>query len=267
MQQEAVKKWKPVESNVEILNNYGKRLGMKMAVGNNGVGVSFVEVFSFEEEMLTLIPGNVIGVILCYPLTKENENLKQNQEKIDFDDKEQTRKKHEALDLFYIKQTIPNACGCIALLHILLNLPDVLVDDDNSLASRFLQICQKKTPEERGLFMESEDCNELWSVHDQMCRSNISSNSSSNLTESLIVESEKDNKFEADGHFVVFLSKSSNENGELLIELDGRCKTGPKIHSKIQNGLLQDTIKIIQKLMQLNPNNPNFYVACLCQQK
>jgi len=270
MQEKVVKKWRPLESNVEILSNYAKRLGMQIAGDDDGLGVSFFEVFSFEEEMLKVIPGNVIGVILCYPLTKENEE--QNREKIDCSDEDQTRKKQQDVDLFYIKQTIPNACGCIALLHILFNLPDVLVDDDSSLASRFLQSCQDKTPEERGLFMESENCSELWSVHEQMCCISSSSSSSSknnrNEKGSYIVEPEKNNEFEADGHFVVFLSsKSSSEDGDLLIELDGRCRTGPKVHSKIQNGLLQDSIKIIKKLMQLNPNNLNFCVTCVCRQE
>jgi ubiquitin carboxyl-terminal hydrolase L3 len=52
-----------------------------------------------------------------------------------------------------MKQTIPNACGTIAVLHALLNFSELLVNEDSPLAE-LKQSLFLKTPEERAHILE-----------------------------------------------------------------------------------------------------------------
>ena len=63
----------------------------------------------------------------------------------------------------FIKQTIKNACGTMALLHSCVNL-DVGAPMENSFMEKFLQLCQEgKTPEELSEYLR--DSQQLAEVH------------------------------------------------------------------------------------------------------
>jgi hypothetical protein len=63
MQYEKNSKWFPLESNLQLLNQYIERLGFDTAQ------YQLIDIFSTEEWALNMIPRPVVAVILLYPLT------------------------------------------------------------------------------------------------------------------------------------------------------------------------------------------------------
>jgi len=94
-------KFKGLESNPEVLNEF---------IRDGGSSFSLAEIFSLDEEMLSLVPRPVHSVILLFPDNRAN-----------------TPAKEEApaptsSDIYFMKQVnVGNACGIIAILHALGN--------------------------------------------------------------------------------------------------------------------------------------------------
>ncbi|KAH9282612.1 Ubiquitin carboxyl-terminal hydrolase isozyme L3 [Echinococcus granulosus] len=111
----------------------------------------FVDVFGTDPDMQALVPGPILSLLLLYPLT---ENAKKNLIGIiSMDEK-----------CFFMKQTISNACGTVAILHALANNASAL--DLNSLPwlRKFLEKAHNSTPKERAEILENEE--ELSQVHE-----------------------------------------------------------------------------------------------------
>lgn len=62
--------------------------------------------------------------------------------------------KPEINGVYYMKQTISNACGTIALLHAVANNEDRLDIKSDSVLKRFLDLTRGLSPEERGKQLE-----------------------------------------------------------------------------------------------------------------
>ncbi|KAF3169008.1 ubiquitinyl hydrolase 1 [Orbilia oligospora] len=95
----------PLESNPDTFNSLALKLGLSPAL-------SFTDVYSLtEESLLSFIPRPAHALILIYPTsddpTKQNNHL-------------YAEAKADG-PVLYIKQTIKNACGLMALLHSVLN--------------------------------------------------------------------------------------------------------------------------------------------------
>jgi len=132
------------------------------------------------------------------------------------------------LGIVFIKQTIPNACGTIGLLHALAN-SDVSIDPGSPLAHFFLEIAPL-SPLARGKLLEETSL---------FANAHVAA---ATLGQS-VVPSAKD---EVDLHFVAFVQALSAENPEerRLVELDGR-RQGPFDHGKSEN-LLKDVANVLR---------------------
>ena len=69
--------------------------------------------------------------------------------------------------LYYMKQTISNACGTVAMLHSVANNTDV-ISLDNGILKDFLESTKESTPEERAKQLEENDS--VCEVHDNIAR-------------------------------------------------------------------------------------------------
>ncbi len=59
--------------------------------------------------------------------------------------------------VFYMRQTVGNACGTVGLLHCVANAQNSLVIADNSYLSKFLATTADMTPQERAVYLEQDD--------------------------------------------------------------------------------------------------------------
>jgi len=100
------KQWYALESNPIVLNNYLEKLGLDISI------YCINDVLSTEEWAIEMVMKPIIAIIFLYPVKNhtdeymkiENENIIQHGQII-------------SENIFYMKQTIGNACGTIALLH------------------------------------------------------------------------------------------------------------------------------------------------------
>ncbi|EEC18223.1 ubiquitin carboxyl-terminal hydrolase isozyme L3, putative [Ixodes scapularis] len=82
---------------------------------------SFVDVFGLEPELLSMVPTPVAAVLLLFPY---------NQSYVDYVE-EKSKEIEESGQVvsdrvYFMKQTIMNACGAVALIHSLANCRDLI---------------------------------------------------------------------------------------------------------------------------------------------
>ena len=69
----------------------------------------FTDVFGLDPELLMMVPRPVAAVLLLYPLTENAKATEIGTEEAD------------NKNMYFIKQTIGNACGTIGIIHSVLN--------------------------------------------------------------------------------------------------------------------------------------------------
>ena len=106
--------------------------------------------------------------------------------------------------VYYMKQTISNACGTVAMIHSVANTMEQ-VNLDNGHLKDFLESTREKSPEERATELEGNA--KICEVHDNIAREGQTA-----------APSLEDN---VDYHFIAFVEKDG-----ILWDLDGR-KTAP----------------------------------------
>ena len=196
------KKWLPLEANPEVMNSY---------IGNLGFPVDsyqFVDVFSCEPWALEMIPQPVLGLVLLFPVTKNAKRARREEENRIIEQGQEVSR-----NVYYLKQTVSNACGTIGLVHIVGNLrhSDVLDTDiqfrPNSFFDSFFRNTENMTAEERGEYLEKGDAvaDAIESAHQDAARSGQSS-----------VPGIDD---KVTTHFIAIVPKDGN-----IYELDGRKK-------------------------------------------
>ena len=93
-------RWLPIESNPEVMNSFLRKLGVPADWEIN-------DVFGLDPELLLMLPQPVLALMLLFPIT---DNYKQF-----VLEKEEAIKNQTVSDkLYYMKQTISNACGTVA---------------------------------------------------------------------------------------------------------------------------------------------------------
>lgn len=193
---------------------------------------NIVDVIGFDEALLAMVPRPVLAVILLFPISTV-ENIEQNSSI-------QTSKHDE--NIYFMKQTIRNACGTVALIHAVCNNTLLLNLEPDSFLNQFLIKTKDMTPITRGKTLE--DDMSICSAH-RMC-------AQEGQTEV------PDINADINLHFVTFV----HVNGRLF-ELDGR-KDSPVDHgSTTPETLLNDASKVCQQFMARDPNNMNFTVVAL----
>lgn len=189
-----------------------------------------------------MIPQPVYAVLLLFPITKNQEKWREDEEKqLEAKRAKGEHKVHPSV--YFCKQFIPNACGTIGLLHILSNLS---ADTGGCISlpadcwtSTFLAATASSTPEQRAEALEADSS--LEAEHAAVVEEG----------QSAVID-------DAECHFAAYLCK----DGELY-ELDGR-KSGPINHGKCKDEeLLAKAAALARKAMDRDPANTSFALVAL----
>ncbi|XP_078513559.1 ubiquitin carboxyl-terminal hydrolase isozyme L3 [Lissotriton helveticus] len=197
----------------------------------------FVDVYGLDHELLSLVPKPVCAVLLLFPVTHKHEEHKA---------EEQSRIKARGQELsptiYFVKQTIRNACGTIALIHAVANNQKKLEFGPDSAMKRFLNLSSKMTPDARAKFLEK----------DESIRLSHETSAQEGQTEAPHIDDK------VDLHFITFVEEQG-----YLYELDGR-KQFPINHGPTSSEtLLEDAVVICKKFMNRDPDELRFTVVAL----
>lgn len=196
-------RWLQLEANPEVLGEYAEGLlgdgggGLHAANGNV---LAFADIISTERDVLAAIYGQewlacCQGIILVAPIAALNAAFQGTHVLA-----------ARGTSYLFIKQYIDNACGAIAMLHLLGNLKGgdagpASGSGPPSFRPVLRHLCSLSTPEDRGHWLETSE--EMATLHGRHCLRGDTS------VPALETETEL--------HFVAFLREDSR-----LVILDGR---------------------------------------------
>ncbi|KAJ4712671.1 Ubiquitin carboxyl-terminal hydrolase [Melia azedarach] len=201
------KRWLPLEANPDVMNQFLWGLGLQPGEAE------CYDVYGLDEDLLAMVPQPVLAVLFLYPITEQSEEERRLQE----NDKRECNSK-----VYFMKQTVGNACGTIGLLHAVGNITSEVKLIDGSFLDRFYKSTVPLNPLERAAFLEND--REMEVAHSVAATAGDTEASDNVNT-----------------HFICFACV----DGELY-ELDGR-KSGPISHgASSPSTLLQDAAKVIK---------------------
>ncbi|KAN0078299.1 hypothetical protein V8E55_010356 [Tylopilus felleus] len=232
-------RWIPLESNPEVFNSWAYAAGLPKDQAH------FQDVFGLDDELLSMVTPGVKAVALLFPCAgiiaakrteEDSKILTSGQEPID-------------TGVFWMKQTISNACGTMGLIHSLANT-DVSFIPGSPLA-KFIEECKGKTPEERAKLLETTPLFER--IHESAASSG---------------QTAVPDDLDTDLHFTCFVRAPVTEPGSgatqrwRLIELDGG-RIGPIDRGECVD-LLKDTAKYVKEFYVSQAKSINFNMIALC---
>ena len=147
-------RWMPLESNPEVMNQFLWKLGVSPKF-------QFNDVFGLDDDLLCIVPQPCLAVILLFPVsTKYVEFSKDEAGKIEKSGQKLSK------NLFFMKQTIGNACGAIGVIHAVANIKNKLEFLSESVFEKFYSEATSLSPLEKGKMLENnlsisklhEDC-------------------------------------------------------------------------------------------------------------
>jgi len=223
-------RWKPLESNPQTLNTYIQALGVPKEW-------EFNDVYGLDPELLSFVPGSCCAFILLFPIT-ENYNkhcleevkaIESNGQKVD-------------KDVFYMKQTIGNACGTIGVIHAIANSQNLITLAENSPLKSFFNKVKGSSPADIGKALESDES--LATAHTDCAQEG--------QTATLSAETP------LDLHFIALVQKEG-----CIYELDGR-KQFPVNHGPSSpESFKLDAAEVCKKFMARDPSEPRFSIIAL----
>ncbi|CAF1448522.1 unnamed protein product [Adineta ricciae] len=230
-------RWMPLEGNPEVLNKYLKNLGVK------NDDYEFVEIIGFDEDLLAFVPQPVSAVLLIFPITEAHEQHRM---------KEFEEAAHSAPDcsqaIYFLRQTIGNACGSIAVIHAIANNLEKFQLDSHKPLAHFMETTKLMTPEQRAEHLKH--AMDMATANDTIAEEG----------ESRVIDREE----HVNLHFVCFVSVNNE-----LYELDGRHPHPIKHSVNLQQGqaldLLRSTKDVILKLIENAGGDIRFSMMALAK--
>ncbi|KAA8522184.1 hypothetical protein F0562_012857 [Nyssa sinensis] len=202
------KRWLPLEANPDVMNQFLWGLGLPEDEAE------CYDVYGLDEVLLEMVPKPVLAVLFLYPITSQSEEERILQDTVN---------KEISSRVYFMKQTVGNACGTIGLLHAVGNVTSEIKLLEGSFLDRFFKSTASMGPLERAAFLESD--REMEVAHSVAATAG-DTEASDNV----------------DTHFICFTCV----NGELY-ELDGR-RSGPISHgASSPSSLLLDAAKVIRR--------------------
>ncbi|KAK1168051.1 ubiquitin carboxyl-terminal hydrolase isozyme L3-like isoform X3 [Acipenser oxyrinchus oxyrinchus] len=145
-------------------------------------------------------------------------------------------------EVYFMKQTISNACGTIGLIHAVANNQDRLEFGPSSALKKFLSESSSLSPEEKAKFLEE----------DESIRVTHESSAQEGQTEAPSIDEK------VDLHFIALVNM-----GGQLYELDG-CKPFPIVHrTTTEDTFLENAAEVCKEFMARDPDELRFTVVAL----
>ncbi|KAI9743281.1 MAG: hypothetical protein M1818_003127 [Claussenomyces sp. TS43310] len=141
-ERDAWKGWCEIESDPAFFNVMLRDFGIS--------GIKVHEIFSLDEEMVAFLPKPIYGLVFLYQFQDDDLG---NQEPTSPD------------NIWFANQTITNACGTIALLNIILNIPKINLGETLQC---FKDFTQSMSPPLRGYTVGNHDF--LRKIHNSFAR-------------------------------------------------------------------------------------------------
>ncbi|XP_040197403.1 ubiquitin carboxyl-terminal hydrolase isozyme L1-like [Rana temporaria] len=129
----------PTEINPEMLNKLLKKFGV--------ASCKYVDVLGFEPDYLKTFSTPVCAVVLTFPLTPKIEEFRKKKA-------EEQKAKNLSSEVFYLKQTIENSSGLVALIHTVANNKAFVTFAKDSSLKSYIDKATAVSPEERGKLLE-----------------------------------------------------------------------------------------------------------------
>ncbi|XP_023783525.1 ubiquitin carboxyl-terminal hydrolase isozyme L3 isoform X3 [Cyanistes caeruleus] len=216
-----------------------------------------------EPELLSMVPRPVCAVLLLFPITEKYETFRTEEE-------ERIKAKGQDVksSVYFMKQTINNACGTIGLIHAIANNRDKMNFETNSSLKKFLEDSLSMTPEERAKYLETYEA----------IRVTHESSAHEGQTEAPSIDEKVDLHFIAlvnvGGHLyelgLRFFSAASEGSVDFFQRTlqptscwDGR-KPFPINHGETSDdSFLEDAIEVCKKFMERDPEELRFNAIAL----
>ena len=216
--------WVPMESNPEVWNKFTVEMGVS---GD----WQFTDVYGLDPELLAMVPQPAAAVLLLYPISENTEALGK-------------RKLEEgnvcSENVFFMNQTIGNACGTVGILHSLLNNMDRIAVGPT--VTNFRKDCEGLSPKDRAKLLETSK--DIAEKHETAAQTGQTAAPDAHTKVQL--------------HFVAFTAVDGH-----LYELDGR-KSGPVNWGPCQTGeLLEKSAVAVKEYMSCDPEEMRFTVVAL----
>ncbi|KAF8511814.1 hypothetical protein BU17DRAFT_96873 [Hysterangium stoloniferum] len=226
-------RWIPLEASPETFSSWASAAGLVTA------SADFYDVYGLDPELLMMVPKPVKAVVFLFPINETTEAKRgEEDEQIKAGDQTETDP-----TVLFIKQTIPNACGTIGLLHAITN-SDITIAPESPLA-KFIEQAIPLTPERRADLLANTEL--FASIHASTARAG-----QSNVPDNL----------DTDLHFCAFVQALRPSDKELrLIELDGR-RAGPLDRGPSKD-LLADVAKVVREYYIKGSDSLNFNLIAL----
>ncbi|XP_054160790.1 ubiquitin carboxyl-terminal hydrolase isozyme L3-like [Oppia nitens] len=223
--------WTPLESNPDAMNKFLWTIGVPKEW-------SIVDVYGLDEELLQFIEGPVVALILLYPDSAHKHVLSITQDIDTMDDDNRQ-------NVFFMKQTIRNACGTVALIHSVANNCHQIALQDNSSLKNYIDKSRELAPEERGRLLEGNK--DICNAHHVCASEGQTTTPAPDANVS--------------GHFVAMV-----HNNGYLYHLDGSQIQPIKHCQTSDETFLLDAARVIRQFVDKDPSNLNFTVVALSHQ-
>ena len=96
-----------------------------------------------------MVPQPVLAVLLLFPISDASEAYKREEEA-------RIAAQRTSPKLYWMKQTVGNACGTVGLTHVALNLADKLQLKEGSFFANFLAQTKEQTPDQRAQALDDD---------------------------------------------------------------------------------------------------------------
>ncbi|XP_051010713.1 ubiquitin carboxyl-terminal hydrolase isozyme L3-like [Acomys russatus] len=222
--------WLPLEANLKVTNQFLKQLDLHP-------NWQFVDVYGTEPELLSMVPRPVCAVLLLFSITETYEMFRTEKE-----EKIKSQGQDVTSSVYFMKQTISNACGTIGLIHAIANNKAKMLFESEPTLKKFLEVFVSMSPEERAKYLENYDAVRV--THETSAHEGQTGSPS--IDEKV------------DLHFIALVHLDGH-----LYELDGR-KPFPINHGETSDGtLLEDAIEVCMKFMERDPDELRFNAIAL----
>lgn len=221
--------WVPLESNPKAMTKFVRSLGLPQ-------DWSFVDVLGLEPELLSMVPTPVVAVVLIFPCSQPYYDYVEKKSK-DVEENGQLLSER----VYFMRQTIKNACGAVALIHCLGNC-NVVKDLPDCPLKSFFDATLPLNPEERGKYLE--DSTVISTAHEECAQEGQTKPPSADEDVNL--------------HFICL----ANVEGHIY-DLDGRKPFPINCGPTTDETFLQDASAVCKEYIARDPENVNFGVVAL----